>query len=111
MNTLDPEYFPENIRDGYRQRKERHEDRGNEKLEINAELFQLIQGSNQIIHNRGRALAYLGNADKKRKLAGGNGGGDIPSSLGGAPRMKHSYKPARELKTNNDMLPQQRMAV
>jgi hypothetical protein len=23
-------------------------------------------GSNQIVHNRGRALAYLGNAEKKR---------------------------------------------
>ena len=72
MNTLDPEFFPANIKDAYRQRKERHEDKGNEKLQMNAELFDLIQGSNQILHNRGGALAYMGNADKKRKL--GNGG-------------------------------------
>lgn len=31
------------------------------------EMYNLIMGSNQIVHNRGRALAYLGNGDKKRK--------------------------------------------
>ena len=46
MNTLDPEFFPANIKDAYRQRKERHEDKGNEKMQMNAELFDLIQGSN-----------------------------------------------------------------
>jgi hypothetical protein len=29
-------------------------------------LYNLLMGSNQIVHNRGRALAYLGNAEKKR---------------------------------------------
>jgi len=80
VNTIDNDFFPENIRFAYFQRKERHEDKGNEKLQLNAELFLLIQGSNQIVHNRGRALAYMGNADKKRKFGGGpgmnNGGGD-----------------------------------
>jgi len=47
-------------------------------MEIDREMFQLLMGSNQIIHNRGRALAYMGNADRKRDraAAGLNVGGD-----------------------------------
>jgi hypothetical protein len=33
---------------------------------MDASLYNLLKGSNQIVHNRGRALAYLGNAEKKR---------------------------------------------
>ncbi|TNV67672.1 hypothetical protein FGO68_gene4009 [Halteria grandinella] len=32
-------------------------------------MYNLVMNSNQIVHNRGRALAYLGNAHKKRKEA------------------------------------------
>jgi hypothetical protein len=35
-------------------------------MEMNESLYDLLKGSNQIVHNRGRALAYLGNAEKKR---------------------------------------------
>ena len=35
-------------------------------MEMDASLYNLLKGSNQIVHNRGRALAYLGNAEKKR---------------------------------------------
>lgn len=68
MNTIDPSFFPENIRAGYEQRKIRHVDKTETKMQMDAGLFELIMGSNQIVHNRGRALAYLGGADKKRKL-------------------------------------------
>lgn len=36
-------------------------------MEMPKELYSLLMNSNQIVHNRGRALAYFGNADKKRK--------------------------------------------
>ena len=68
MNTIDPSFFPENIRAGYVQRKIRHVDKTETKMQMDAGLFELIMGSNQIVHNRGRALAYLGGADKKRRL-------------------------------------------
>ena len=35
-------------------------------MEMDESLYNLLKGSNQIVHNRGRALAYLGNAEKKR---------------------------------------------
>jgi len=35
-------------------------------MEMDESLYNLLMGSNQIVHNRGRALAYLGNAEKKR---------------------------------------------
>ena len=66
MNTLDPSYFIENIKSGYEQRKIRHSDRNEQKMEMDQSLYNLLMGSNQIVHNRGRALAYLGNAEKKR---------------------------------------------
>ena len=66
VNTLDPNYFIENIRSGYEQRKIRHSDRNEQKMEMDESLYNLLMGSNQIVHNRGRALAYLGNAEKKR---------------------------------------------
>jgi len=46
------------------------------------EMYNLIMGSSQIVHNRGRALAYLGNAEKKRKQ---------PGDDGKASRAKHQY--------------------
>ena len=66
MNTLDPSYFIEKIRSGYEQRKIRNSDRNEQKMEMDQSLYNLLMGSNQIVHNRGRALAYLGNAEKKR---------------------------------------------
>ena len=74
MNSLDPNFFIDNIRDGYRQRKDRADERGNAKMMMDASLFALISGSNQVVHNRGRALAYMNNADKKRRLGPGVGG-------------------------------------
>lgn len=46
MNTIDPEFFPKNIQDGYRQRKERFENQGNEEFEVDRNLFELIKNSN-----------------------------------------------------------------
>jgi hypothetical protein len=34
VNTLDPNYFIENIRSGYEQRKIRHSDRNEQKMEM-----------------------------------------------------------------------------
>ena len=62
--------------------------------------MDLLKSSNQIIHNRGRALAYLGNAEKKRKYQGGAGdnlaGSDDEGVFVKVPRVKHQY----ELKAN-----------
>jgi hypothetical protein len=62
--------------------------------------MDLLKNSNQIIHNRGRALAYLGNAEKKRKYHGGAGdnlaGSDDEGAYVKVPRVKHQY----ELKAN-----------
>ena len=49
-------------------------DKTETRMEMEAGLYNLIMGSNQIVYNRGRALAYLGGADKKRNRPdGGNG--------------------------------------
>ena len=43
-------------------------DKNDGQLEMDYEIYNLLKSSNQIVHNRGRALAYLGGADKKRRL-------------------------------------------
>ena len=50
-------------------------------MQMDESLYNLLMGSNQIVHNRGRALAYLGNADRKRNRADMNadGGGIDPN--------------------------------
>lgn len=68
MNTIDPGYFIENIKEGYRQRKERHSDKGMASLEVDQGMYALLMGSNQVIHNRGRALAYLSGLKKRGNL-------------------------------------------
>ena len=45
-------------------------------MQMDASLFALIQNSNQVVHNRGRALAYLRNAGKKRRVVEGGGNGN-----------------------------------
>lgn len=65
MNTIDPEYFIANIKEGYRLRKERHSDKGMASLEVDQGMYALLMGSNQIIQNRGRALAYLSGLKKR----------------------------------------------
>jgi hypothetical protein len=59
VNTLDSSFFVENIRTGYQLRKEHQADRGKEPVEIAAHIYEIIKNSNQIVHNRGKALAYL----------------------------------------------------
>lgn len=66
MNTIAPDYFITNIRDGYRLRKERHADKDMVEFEVDQSMYQLLMGSNQVVHNRGRALAYLSGGLKKR---------------------------------------------
>jgi hypothetical protein len=97
VNTIDPTYFPENIKEAYRLRKIHHADKSDSKLEIEADLFKLLMSSNQIIHNRGRALAYMGGADKKRGRDELNGGGlDGDGDL--QPRQKREpYQKAKSL--------------
>jgi hypothetical protein len=70
INTIDPQFFIANIRNGYDERKARHADKSDKPITMAQEMYNLIMNSNQIVHNRGRALAYLGNAEKKRKQPG-----------------------------------------
>lgn len=69
MNTIDHDFFAENIRFGYEQRKVRHFDKNEQPIEMDQFLYDLIKGSNQIVHNRGKALSYL-TGDRKRKEPG-----------------------------------------
>jgi len=54
-----------NIKNGYDERKARHVDKSDKPITMAQEMYNLIMSSNQIVHNRGRALAYLGNGHKK----------------------------------------------
>ena len=65
MNTVDPAFFSENIRWGYEQRKQRHFDKGEEPVPMVGFIHELIKGSNQIVHNRGKAMAYLSGKRKE----------------------------------------------
>jgi hypothetical protein len=96
VNTIDHTYFPENIKEAYRLRKIHHADKSDSKLEIEAHLFRLLMGSNQIIHNRGRALAYMGGGDKKRGRADFNAGGDDDMAAQ-RPKKREPYQKAANL--------------
>jgi hypothetical protein len=48
-------------------RKTRHFEKNNQPITMAQEMYNLVMNSNQIVHNRGRALAFLGNSYKKRK--------------------------------------------
>ena len=65
MNTLDPVFFSQNIRSGYEQRLERHANKGQEAVEIDVGIFELIRDSHQVVHNRGKALSYLAGKRKE----------------------------------------------
>ena len=72
----------------------RHADKGESKLTIDREMYALLMGSNQIVHNRGRALAYMGNAEKKRLLPDGS----LPGPK--TKRKKHQYELESKLRSN-----------
>lgn len=103
INTVDPTFFPTNIHFGYQQRKDRHADKTNQKTIFQNEVFELVMGSNQVVHNRGRALAYLGNADKKRRRPQefDGGGNDVDM---GQKLPRHQYKRRIELANDNQDL-------
>jgi len=65
VNTIDSNFFLENIRAGYQQRQERNADKGKEPVEIVSHIYDIIKNSHQILHNRGKALAYLTNKRKE----------------------------------------------
>ena len=46
INTIDPEFFIENIRFGYEQRKNRHADKSDSAIEIVPEILNLLKSSN-----------------------------------------------------------------
>ena len=71
----------------------RHADKGESKLTIDREMYALLMGSNQIVHNRGRALAYMGNAEKKRLPDG-----SLPGPK--TKRRKHQYELESKLKSS-----------
>ena len=65
-------------------------------------MYQLIMNSNQIVHNRGRALAYLGNADKKRKANVVNYGSDEAEEDNGRQKSeRHQYDLKTSLREGN----------
>ena len=65
MNTVDPAFFEKNIKAGYQQRKERHFDKDEQPLKMVPYIYELIKNSNQIVHNKGKALSYLSNKRKE----------------------------------------------
>ena len=65
-------------------RKIRHSDKNETKMEMDLDLYNLLMGSNQIVHNRGRALAYLGGAERKRARADMNADGGAIDTNGPA---------------------------
>ena len=95
MNTLDPQYFEENIRAAYELRKIRHMDKNDGQLEMDYEIYNLLKGSNQIVHNRGKALSYMN--EKKR-----------PSDPTDA-TVRHEYEKKRQLTTGPLANPSERM--
>jgi hypothetical protein len=99
VNTCDPTYFPENIKEAFRLRKINHADKSNSKLEVDADLYHLIMGSNQIVHNRGRALAYLG-GDKKRGRPEAGAGGIDDGGLAPHPK-REGYMKVKALYTGH----------
>ena len=69
-------------------------------MQMDESLYNLLMGSNQIVHNRGRALAYLGNADRKRNRADMNadGGGIDPKGTLGQRQRRDPYPKKHELR-------------
>jgi hypothetical protein len=65
VNTVDPAFFEKNIKAGYQQRKERHFDKDEQPLKMVPYIYELIKNSNQIVHNKGKALSYLSNKRKE----------------------------------------------
>lgn len=55
-------------------------------------MYELIRNSNQIVHNRGKALSYLGNADKKRRHGDIDGAEEVRPS-----KPRHEYKRKMEI--------------
>jgi len=92
----------ENIQEAYRLRKIRHSDKNEAKMEMDLDLYNLLMGSNQIVHNRGRALAYLGGADRKRSRADMNaeGGGLDMNGPTGQRQRRDPYPKKQELRYN-----------
>jgi hypothetical protein len=66
VNTIDPDYFEVNIRSAYELRKIRYNDKNNGELEVDFEIYNLLKNSNQIVHNRGKALSYM-NENKRAR--------------------------------------------
>lgn len=92
---MDESFFIDNIREAYKLRKERHADRNSSKMEMDASLYHLLMGSNQIVHNRGKALSYLGGGDRKRRhpYSGNAGGNDGPDDGGLSALIAHKRWP------------------
>jgi hypothetical protein len=59
-------------------------------------------GSNQIVHNRGRALAYLGNAEKKRSREEFAATGD-PNVDSHGEQARHYYALKQKLKPKDPL--------
>ena len=72
VNTIDPQFFEDNIAEGYRQRKERHSDKDNVEISMNLELYHALMNSNQVVHNRGKALSYLCGSKKRYQQDSGD---------------------------------------
>ena len=67
-------------------------------MEMSQELFHILINSNQVVHNRGRALAYLGGGEKKRSREAANLPDDEDVDFGGGSRrVVHQYKRKQEL--------------
>ena len=71
-------------------------------MEMDQSLYNLLMGSNQIVHNRGRALAYLGNGEKKRgrDQFAATGDANIESDVDQA---RHRYALKQKLKPKDPL--------
>ncbi len=62
---------------------------------MDVEMYRILMGSNQIIHNRGRALAYLTGSKKRKDNNGQSPDGSPVEQKPPAPRKKpHEYSRA-----------------
>ena len=57
IGTISPDYFITSIQEAYRKRKEKHDTKTEQFIEMSAEMMQLVSSSNQI--SKGKTSQWL----------------------------------------------------